>query len=130
VTTVAEAGITTYIVQAKDLDERRVSSAFWTAILISVVFAAGLAGASHSSVSSLAPPPADRHAFPFRRHEPPRPRTSAATSSEADARIRTGDPFITSEVLYQLSYVGAAPIVAPLWRPFGAGAQAPKRVNE
>ena len=26
--------------------------------------------------------------------------------SEADARIRTGDPFITSEVLYQLSYVG------------------------
>ena len=27
--------------------------------------------------------------------------------SEADAQIRTGDPFITSEVLYQLSYVGA-----------------------
>jgi hypothetical protein len=26
----------------------------------------------------------------------------------ADARTRTGDPFITSEVLYQLSYVGAA----------------------
>jgi hypothetical protein len=26
---------------------------------------------------------------------------------EADARTRTGDPFITSEVLYQLSYVGA-----------------------
>jgi hypothetical protein len=26
--------------------------------------------------------------------------------SEADARTRTGDPFITSEVLYQLSYVG------------------------
>ena len=25
----------------------------------------------------------------------------------ADARIRTGDPFITSEVLYQLSYVGS-----------------------
>jgi hypothetical protein len=25
----------------------------------------------------------------------------------ADARIRTADPFITSEVLYQLSYVGA-----------------------
>jgi hypothetical protein len=24
----------------------------------------------------------------------------------ADARIRTADPFITSEVLYQLSYVG------------------------
>jgi hypothetical protein len=27
---------------------------------------------------------------------------------EADARTRTGDPFITSEVLYQLSYVGAS----------------------
>jgi hypothetical protein len=27
-------------------------------------------------------------------------------SREADARTRTGDPFITSEVLYQLSYVG------------------------
>jgi hypothetical protein len=25
---------------------------------------------------------------------------------KADARTRTGDPFITSEVLYQLSYVG------------------------
>jgi hypothetical protein len=30
----------------------------------------------------------------------------------ADARTRTGDPFITSEVLYQLSYVGEAPTVA------------------
>ena len=29
-----------------------------------------------------------------------------ALDSQADARIRTGDPFITSEVLYQLSYVG------------------------
>jgi hypothetical protein len=26
--------------------------------------------------------------------------------ARADARIRTADPFITSEVLYQLSYVG------------------------
>ena len=26
---------------------------------------------------------------------------------KADARTRTADPFITSEVLYQLSYVGA-----------------------
>ena len=35
---------------------------------------------------------------------------------EADARTRTGDPFITSEVLYQLSYVGEArsgPSIAP-----------------
>jgi len=30
-----------------------------------------------------------------------------ALSVEADARIRTADPFITSEVLYQLSYVGS-----------------------
>jgi hypothetical protein len=30
----------------------------------------------------------------------------------ADTRTRTGDPFITSEVLYQLSYVGAPRIVA------------------
>ena len=29
----------------------------------------------------------------------------------ADARTRTADPFITSEVLYQLSYVGAPRIV-------------------
>ena len=29
-----------------------------------------------------------------------------AFAFEADARTRTGDPFITSEVLYQLSYVG------------------------
>jgi hypothetical protein len=29
-----------------------------------------------------------------------------ALHREADARTRTGDPFITSEVLYQLSYVG------------------------
>jgi hypothetical protein len=28
------------------------------------------------------------------------------TDREADAGIRTPDPFITSEVLYQLSYVG------------------------
>jgi len=41
------------------------------------------------------------------------PGTSARESDEksleierADARIRTADPFITSEVLYQLSYVG------------------------
>jgi hypothetical protein len=27
---------------------------------------------------------------------------------KADARTRTADPFITSEVLYQLSYVGEA----------------------
>ena len=32
--------------------------------------------------------------------------------SEADARTRTGDPFITSEVLYQLSYVGSPPSLA------------------
>jgi hypothetical protein len=39
----------------------------------------------------------------------------------ADARTRTGDPFITSEVLYQLSYVGGALTVAGwggAFRPF------------
>jgi O-antigen/teichoic acid export membrane protein len=40
--TVAEAGITNYIVQASDLDERRINSAFWTAIIISAVFGAAL----------------------------------------------------------------------------------------
>ena len=30
----------------------------------------------------------------------------AVQIGRADARIRTADPFITSEVLYQLSYVG------------------------
>ena len=33
-------------------------------------------------------------------------RAQSHSSREADARTRTGDPFITSEVLYQLSYVG------------------------
>ena len=42
--------------------------------------------------------------------EPQRPDDAeprAPTKLKADARIRTADPFITSEVLYQLSYVGA-----------------------
>ena len=30
------------------------------------------------------------------------------SAPEADERNRTADPFITSEVLYQLSYVGAS----------------------
>src|SRR4051812_10098244 len=33
----------------------------------------------------------------------------AGAYRRADARTRTGDPFITSEVLYQLSYVGKRP---------------------
>src|SRR5438128_2172585 len=33
---------------------------------------------------------------------------ASGSPRRADARTRTGDPFITSEVLYQLSYVGAA----------------------
>ena len=40
------------------------------------------------------------------RSAPERSQVTAALSDEADARTRTGDPFITSEVLYQLSYVG------------------------
>ena len=41
---------------------------------------------------------------------------NACKSDRADARTRTGDPFITSEVLYQLSYVGVCrdfPVFAP-----------------
>ena len=39
------------------------------------------------------------------------PHPDSAWLSEADARIRTADPFITSEVLYQLSYVGGECLV-------------------
>jgi hypothetical protein len=35
----------------------------------------------------------------------------------ADARTRTGDPFITSEVLYQLSYVGGSGEAARQYSP-------------
>ena len=45
-TTVAEAGISTYIVRADDLDDARISSTFWTALLISVIAAACLAALS------------------------------------------------------------------------------------
>ncbi len=38
--------------------------------------------------------------------EEPRLSRYSACLVRADARTRTGDPFITSEVLYQLSYVG------------------------
>jgi hypothetical protein len=42
---------------------------------------------------------------------------TALRRAKADARTRTGDPFITSEVLYQLSYVGGAvPSLAALWK--------------
>jgi hypothetical protein len=40
-------------------------------------------------------------------HPPPEKATICA-DFRADGRTRTGDPFITSEVLYQLSYVGGA----------------------
>ncbi len=41
-----------------------------------------------------------------------RRRKKSLQTERADARTRTGDPFITSEVLYQLSYVGAGRSVA------------------
>ena len=46
----------------------------------------------------------------FVRTEVPEPLGDAQTrmNNEADGETRTPDPFITSEVLYQLSYVGAA----------------------
>jgi hypothetical protein len=40
---------------------------------------------------------------PFLSHD-----DQEAVQIQADAGTRTPDPFITSEVLYQLSYVGAA----------------------
>ena len=43
----------------------------------------------------------DQRRIKARKGPPPQP-----CRSEADARTRTADPFITSEVLYQLSYVG------------------------
>src|ERR1700722_17282905 len=46
----------------------------------------------------------------------------------ADARTRTGDPFITSEVLYQLSYVGvcrASPGIGGLGCAVCGGAELP-----
>ena len=42
--------------------------------------------------------------------------TICREEAKADARTRTGDPFITSEVLYQLSYVGVCRDF-PDWRP-------------
>ena len=36
------------------------------------------------------------------------PHGGCGVTRRADERIRTADPFITSEVLYQLSYVGEA----------------------
>ena len=48
--------------------------------------------------------------YPFRTQGLPRSVARLdkypANEAKADARTRTGDPFITSEVLYQLSYVG------------------------
>jgi hypothetical protein len=42
-------------------------------------------------------------------HRESRPqRRQGDVIAQADARTRTGDPFITSEVLYQLSYVGGS----------------------
>jgi integrase len=57
-----------------------------------------------------------------------RPSRSAGKSlqiEKADARTRTGDPFITSEVLYQLSYVGGPRILAARRRRSGRGDVAP-----
>src|SRR4029453_1397985 len=66
---------------------------------------------------------ADAHDLRRLHPRPPRARSEPLASlkaaegrsalPQADARTRTGDPFITSEVLYQLSYVGGTPSVAP-----------------
>jgi hypothetical protein len=41
------------------------------------------------------------------------------TPLQADAGTRTPDPFITSEVLYQLSYVGTRAMLPAVLRNFG-----------
>ena len=51
----------------------------------------------------LPPRPVDAPSSDTRKHKRQR---LAGRLLQADGRIRTGDPFITSEVLYQLSYVG------------------------
>ena len=53
----------------------------------------------------------------------------SALGRKADERIRTADPFITSEVLYQLSYVGPRPAPGPRAAKSsapGAGRTAPR----
>jgi hypothetical protein len=47
---------------------------------------------------------------------------------EADAGTRTPDPFITSEVLYQLSYVGAGLMLPPPRAPPGRGSRSLSRL--
>jgi hypothetical protein len=51
-------------------------------------------------------------------HKKPKTRGPCGDFFEADARTRTGDPFITSEVLYQLSYVGLAGQYSPAFAAF------------
>ena len=68
------------------------------------------------ALHDLPPPHRGRERAPAPRPRPARSgaRSPASTGSwwrgraEADARTRTGDPIITSDVLYQLSYVGGA----------------------
>ena len=48
----------------------------------------------------------DRTSHHFARAQVCRESAGIHMDARADARIRTADPFITSEVLYQLSYVG------------------------
>ena len=72
-----------------------------------------------AKVSSIADPNMDREGVAECTPEVPRRGPYSLASqrkpckcAKADARTRTGDPFITSEVLYQLSYVGSVPRVA------------------
>ena len=75
-------------------------------------------GAVRESVTGQAPRPTWRARLRS-RHPPVSAESRNALAegrlfaAKADARIRTADPFITSEVLYQLSYVGATKRIAP-----------------
>jgi SAM-dependent methyltransferase len=60
----------------------------------------------------------------LQRDSPQTTRTPhCAGSRRADERIRTADPFITSEVLYQLSYVGEDPATVDLTPPLRRSAR-------
>ena len=68
----------------------------------------GSAGASWTGISTATQHDARerRRSSSSSRERRPNERGQRSRMLEADARTRTADPFITSEVLYQLSYVG------------------------
>ena len=107
---------------------------FITNDLLAVLFFAAAAGAAFQVVTEVGP--LRRAQGTGRDHVPVGPRRlhrrdrrdvrhgpdRGLAAVRADAQIRTGDPFITSEVLYQLSYVGERLSLALLFRHLNYGA--------